>query len=553
MLITDRSLLEKYRTEHRVWQGVPAIAHTKGGKTYVAFYSGMTKETFGNYVIVLRDNGDFKFSEPIIAVENEGKSRAFDPVLWIDPFGRLWLIWSVWPDEAVYGAICENPDEEELKFGETFYIGRGIMMNKPIVSLDGSWFFPIYIPPLEMFLEMRTQLTLSDVSMAYAYKSSDNGKSFIKLGGVVARERSYDENMIVELDSGVLAMYVRTTVGVGVAYSYDRGAHFSKCSSSEFAGPDSRFHISKLKSGRILLINHYEFSGRTNLYAMLSEDGGKTFPYKLQIDERYVSYPDAHEAEDGFIYIAYDRERGGFSSSLNAVYQHAREVLVAKITEEDILAGKIVNPDSRLKVIASKLGKLAEGDPDPYRDEALSNTELAKALIVKEKKSEIVAAVFEKYPMNCITANSEDSSVVDALAKKFLEAEEKDISLLERFITAVRERPGNRGQIYPIVNAAKTYIDEHLSENMTVAEICENLGVSVYYMCHLFKSVTGATMTEYRNERRIYKAKQMLFEGEASIGDIAASLGFSSASYFSELFLKSENVSPTEYRKLHKN
>jgi AraC-like DNA-binding protein len=60
-------------------------------------------------------------------------------------------------------------------------------------------------------------------------------------------------------------------------------------------------------------------------------------------------------------------------------------------------------------------------------------------------------------------------------------------------------------------------------------------------------------MTEYRNERRIYKAKQMLFESEASIGDIAASLGFSSASYFSELFLKSENVSPTEYRKLHKN
>ena len=551
MLITDTKKLEKYRTEHRVWQGVPAIAHTKGGKTYVAFYSGMTKETFGNYVVVLRDNGDLKFSEPVIAVENEGKSRAFDPVLWIDPFDRLWLVWSVWPDEAVYGAICENPDAEELKFGESFYIGRGIMMNKPIVSEDGSWFFPIYQPPLDMFLEMRTKLTEDDVSMAYAYKSSDNGKSFMRLGGVAARERSYDENMIVELNSGVLAMYVRTTVGVGVSYSYDRGNHFSKCTSSEFSGPDSRFHISKLKSGRILFINHYEFSGRTNLYAMLSEDGGKSFPYKLQLDERYVSYPDADEAEDGFIYIAYDRERGGFSSSLNAVYQHAREILVAKITEEDILAGKIVNPDSRLKVIASKLGKLAEGDPDPYRDEALSNAELAKALIHKEK-SEIVAAVFEKYPMNCLNPSREGLREVDALAKKFSEGEAKDIALLEKLISAVRERPGNRGQIYPVVNAAKAYIDAHLSENTSVSEICDALGVSLYYLCHLFKNVTGSTMTEYRNEMRIFRAKRMLLCSEAGVGDIAAELGFATASYFSELFAKSENVSPTEYRKLHK-
>ncbi len=551
MLISDKSLLEKYRTEHRVWQGVPAIAHTKGGKNFVAFYSGMTKETFGNYVIVLCDNGDLKFSEPIIAVENEGKSRAFDPVLWIDPLDRLWLVWSVWPDEAVYGAICDNPDADELKFGETFYIGRGIMMNKPIVSEDGSWFFPIYMPPLDMFLEMRTELKPDDVSMAYAYKSSDNGKSFIKLGGVAARERSYDENMIVELNSGVLAMYVRTTVGVGVSYSYDRGRHFSKCANSVFAGPDSRFHISKLKSGRILFINHYNFSGRTNLYAMLSEDGGKTFPYKLQLDERYVSYPDAQEADDGFIYVAYDRERGGFSSSLNAVYQHAREILVAKITEEDILAGKIVNPESRLKVIASKLGKLAEGDPDPYRDEALSNAELAKALINREK-SEIVAAVFEKYPMNCLNPSREGIREVDALAKKFSEGEEKDVLLLEKLIAAVRERPGNRGQIYPIVNAAKAYIDERLSENTSVAEICESLGVSVYYLCHLFKNVTGATMTEYRNERRIFKAKQELVGSDVPVGDIALALGFSTASYFSELFAKSENISPTEYRKLHK-
>ncbi len=44
---------------------------------------------------------------------------------------------------------------------------------------------------------------------------------------------------------------------------------------------------------------------------MLSEDDGATWKYSLMIDERDdVSYPDAKEADDGYIYITYDRERG---------------------------------------------------------------------------------------------------------------------------------------------------------------------------------------------------------------------------------------------------
>jgi hypothetical protein len=96
---------------------------------------------------------------------------------------------------------------------------------------------------------------------------------------------------------------------------------------------------------------------------MLSEDDGESFPYKLLLDERSnVSYPDAKEADDGFIYITYDRERGGFKNNLDEVYACAREILFAKITEEDIIRGEL-GEGSRLRQVVSRLGKYEGEDP----------------------------------------------------------------------------------------------------------------------------------------------------------------------------------------------
>ena len=96
---------------------------------------------------------------------------------------------------------------------------------------------------------------------------------------------------------------------------------------------------------------------------MLSEDDGKTWKYKLLLDGRdNVSYPDAKEVDDGYIYITYDRERGAFLGSYEDVYKNAREILVSKITEEDIIAGELVSEKSYLKKVASKLDKYVLDD-----------------------------------------------------------------------------------------------------------------------------------------------------------------------------------------------
>lgn len=106
-------------------------------------------------------------------------------------------------------------------------------------------------------------------------------------------------------------------------------------------------------AGRIF-VNFYSGQdaevGGNIMMLCVSDDNGETWPYTLLLDERNeVSYPDAKEADNGYIYVTYDWER---------VTQ--REILMARFTEDDILRGKILSPEGKLRVLVNK----ALGQPD---------------------------------------------------------------------------------------------------------------------------------------------------------------------------------------------
>ena len=357
MLITDQNELKKYRSERRIWQGIPSIEVTKGGRVFVTFYGGGIKEEIGNYCMLVLSDDQKTYTEPI-AVTCLAEHRCFDPCLWIDPLGRLWWTWALCPDDGLWATVCEDPDADTLQWSEPFFVGNDIMMNKPLVTADGAWLFPLAV----WNYGIRTTMSESFDSKtpekgAYLYKTTDNGMSFRRLGAADVPDRSFDEHMVVELKDGRLWMLVRTKYGIGQAFSSDGGLTWSEGTDSGLGGPSSRFHIRRLRSGRLLLINHVNFTKRNNLTLLLSEDDGKTWSDGLMLDARdMVSYPDATEAADGYIYITHDRERGCNKKSAEEAMTYAREVLVSRVTEADILAGKLVDSGSYLGRIASKLG-----------------------------------------------------------------------------------------------------------------------------------------------------------------------------------------------------
>ena len=365
MFTTDINEINKRSAEKRIWQGIPSIEVTKNGRIFTTYYSGGVKEEIGNYVLLDKSDDGVNYLTVALALP-ESDARYFDPCVWLDPLGRLWVTWSRFPGNTVFGVICDEPDADKLVFGDEFVIGHDVMMNKPTVLSSGEWAFPVAVWREGVHVIKPTEMPLPAGS--YAYITSDNGKTFECRGKADVPDRSYDEHMFLEQEDGSVTVFVRTSKGIGTARSLDGGRTWSEGEPNVIAGPCSRFHIRRLPSGRILLVNHYEFTGRNNLTAFLSEDDGRTWKYRLLLDERNdVSYPDAAIGKDGSIYIIYDRERGALKKTLDEALACAREVLVARISEQDIINGA-VSGDGYLKRVVSKL-TVYEGD-DPFAEKA---------------------------------------------------------------------------------------------------------------------------------------------------------------------------------------
>ncbi len=100
-----------------------------------------------------------------------------------------------------------------------------------------------------------------------------------------------------------------------------------------------------------------------------------------------------------------------------------------------------------------------------------------------------------------------------------------------------------------LVTEAKRFIDEHVGKDISLSDVADSVFVSSYYLSRVFKLVCGQSFSEYLTATRMERARDMLRNSELSCGDIAARVGYSSASYFSHIFKEWEGCTPTEYRR----
>jgi AraC-like DNA-binding protein/ligand-binding sensor protein len=94
------------------------------------------------------------------------------------------------------------------------------------------------------------------------------------------------------------------------------------------------------------------------------------------------------------------------------------------------------------------------------------------------------------------------------------------------------------------------YIEEHLHENIRIANAARALGQSTSGISHQLKRVTGKPFTQHLNEARIRRAEEYLCQSpESSIQEIAEKTGFNDSFYFSRVYKKIRGTPPSHYRK----
>ena len=102
---------------------------------------------------------------------------------------------------------------------------------------------------------------------------------------------------------------------------------------------------------------------------------------------------------------------------------------------------------------------------------------------------------------------------------------------------------------YRTAYAIADFLSNNCEKNFSLDELAERFFLSKYYVCRVFKDVTGYTISEYINIHRILKAKRYLEETDISISEIAQRLGYGSITHFEKNFKHYMTISPLKYRK----
>ncbi|PWB81380.1 MAG: hypothetical protein C3F11_15430 [Methylocystaceae bacterium] len=92
------------------------------------------------------------------------------------------------------------------------------------------------------------------------------------------------------------------------------------------------------------------------------------------------------------------------------------------------------------------------------------------------------------------------------------------------------------------------FIEEHLNENLSLAALAAEAGLSTHHFGKAFKGSLDIAPWRYVTKRRIHRAKELLLMDHQSITEIAYALGFSSHSHLSETFRRATGMTPSEFR-----
>lgn len=334
------------------------IARTPGGRIWACWVAGEDGPK-AYFVLAWSDDDGETWTKPKLVIDGQSKTlpmyrSVLVGNLWTDPKGRLWLFFNQSMMQfdgrsGVWAAVTENPDAEAPVWSAPRRIWHGFTLNKPTVLKSGEWMLPVSLNHEGFGPFQGAFRELDAMRGANVFVSKDEGATWERRGAVKYPNPNWDEHMFVEKKDGSVWMMARTSKGLMQSFSKDGGRTWAEPSVPEgISHPVARFHLRRLASGRLLMVKHGEtmdsHEGRSKLTAWLSEDDGATWKGGLMLEERTgVSYPDGFQAPDGVIYISYDRNRAKDG-----------EILMARFTEEDVLARRLVGAKSKLRMLISR-------------------------------------------------------------------------------------------------------------------------------------------------------------------------------------------------------
>lgn len=148
---------------------------------------------------------------------------------------------------------------------------------------------------------------------------------------------------------------------------------------------------------------------------------------------------------------------------------------------------------------------------------------------------------FEKYLHKIYSSFKEHLSIKEALLNNYI------VNILTELLIG-RDLEHSVNVSASIIEDTVAYINEHLTDPLTLEELASQASLSTFYFSRLFKKETGFTPHGYVITARVNIAKFLLKSSNSTIKEICFGTGFTSESCFCTTFKKVTGSTPSEYR-----
>lgn len=215
-------------------------------------------------------------------------------------------------------------------------------------------------------------------------------------------------------------------------------------------------------------------------------------------------------------------------------YQEERRILDA------VKAGNVEEAVRLSKEMDSNIGRLGGSETEHWRNLSIIAATLCARAAIEAGVMPATAYRVSGFYINKSTASKDITQIliyrnhaIEELAKRVREQKEK------RHTSSYTEQ-------------CKDYIYGHYREKIYLDEIANKLGISSSYLSRLFKKETGVSLQDFINDVRVEKAVNLLVYSEESLAKIAEYVNFPTQSYFGKIFKQKMQMTPKQYRELHK-
>ncbi|HBF39300.1 MAG TPA: hypothetical protein DDW50_18515 [Firmicutes bacterium] len=119
----------------------------------------------------------------------------------------------------------------------------------------------------------------------------------------------------------------------------------------------------------------------------------------------------------------------------------------------------------------------------------------------------------------------------------------------QKFCLLIKHIDNSNAKPYSFpIRQAITYLKEHYIEDINLIVLAHQVGLSKNHLCTLFHSETGQNFVDYLHQIRIGQACNLLTSTDLRVSEVGLKVGYHDAKYFTKVFQKYQNCSPSEYR-----